>query len=304
MTITTGSFAKDLWPGVESWYGMAYNEYPVEYTKLFETRRSTRAFEEIVGMQGFGLMPIKTEGSAITAEDSGQGFIDRWTHVTYGLMFTITREMYEDGLAATEAMKRAKALAFSLRQTEEIVGANVFNRAFSNSYTYGDGKELCATDLPYYSGGTWRNELSTAADLNETSLEQACIDIATQFKSDKGLTIAIRPKKVVVHPANMFEAERLFKSTLQYDTANNAVNAIRNSSAIPGGYEVNHYFSDEDAWFILTDCPDGLICFERRAPEFGMENDWDTENARFKATFRKSFGNGDKRSIFGSPGAA
>jgi len=283
---------------------MAYNEYPVEYTSLFETRNSTRAFEEIVGMQGFGLMPIKTEGSAITAEDSGQGFIDRWTHVTYGLMFTITREMYEDGLAATEAMKRAKALAFSLRQTEETVGANIFNRAFNSDYTYGDGLELCSELTPYYSGGTWRNELDTAADLNETSLEQACIDIATQFKSDKGLMVAVRPKKVVVHPSNMFEAERLFKSTLQYDTANNSVNAIRNSSAIPGGYEVNHYFSDSDAWFILTDCPDGLICFERRSPEFGMENDWDTENARFKATFRKSFGNGDKRSIFGSPGAA
>jgi len=303
MTITTGSFAKDLKPGVESWYGMKYKEYPVEYTDIFEVRNSTMAFEEIVGMQGFGLVPIKTEGSAVTAEDTGQGFVDRWTHVTYGLMFIITREMYEDGLAATKALQKASALAMSIRQTQEVVGANILNRAFNSSYTYGDGNELCADDQPHFSGGTWRNELATAADLNEESLEQACIDIATQFYNDKGLTIAIRPKKLICHPANMFEAERLFKSTLQYDTANNAVNAIRNSNAIPGGYAVNHHLDDADAWFITTDCPDGLIAFNRRSPEFGTENDWDTENAKFKATFRMSFGNGDKRSIFGSPGA-
>lgn len=304
MTITTGSFAKDLWPGVDVFYGTKYKEHTPEYTEIFEVRKSTMAFEEFVGTQGFGLVPIKTEGAAITAEDTGQGFIDRWTHVTYGLMFIITRELYEDGLAASKALQKATALAMSINQTRETVCANILNRAFNSSYTYGDGKELCADDLPYYSGGTWRNELSTAADLNEESLEQACIDIATQFKTDKGLTIAVRPKKLVCHPANMFEAERLFKSTLQYDTANNAVNAIRNSNAIPGGYTVNHYLDDEDAWFILTDCPDGLVFYDRRAPEFGMENEWDTENARFKATVRFSVGNGDKRSIMGSPGAA
>ena len=304
MTVASGSFAKFLWPGVETAYGVSYKEYPEEHTQIFETRNSSRAFEEAVGMQGFGLVPVKTEGAAISAEDTGQGFIDRFTHVTYGLMFKITRELYEDGLAPTEAVKRAKALAFSIRQTQETVAANILNRAFNSSYTYGDGKELCADDLPYYSGGTWRNELSTSADLSEAAVEQACIDIATQFKSDKGLTIAVRPKKLVCHPSEMFEAERLFESTLQYDSVNNAVNAVKHSKAVPGGYVVNHYLTDEDAWFIITDIPDGLIHYSRRAPEFGMDNEWDTENARFKATFRASWGCADKRGVFGSPGAA
>lgn len=299
MTITTGSFAKDLWPGVRAWYGAKYNEYPVEYTDIFNVVNSTMAFEEIVGMQGFGLAPIKTEGAAIRMEDTGQAFIDRATHITYGLGFTITREMYEDGMAATTAFKRAEALAFSIRQTVETVCANMLNRAFSSSYLFGDGKELCATDHPYYSGGTWRNELATPADLSETALEQACIDIATQFKNDKGLTIRITPKKLIIPPQLEFDAIRILQSTLQNDTANNAINAVK--SIMP--YAVNHYLTDTDAWFVLTDCPEGMTYYNRRAAEFGSENDWDTENAKFKATVRFSVTCGDKRSIFGSPGA-
>lgn len=304
MTITTGSFSKFLWPGVDSAYGMRYSEYPVEWTDVFESRNSGMAFEEIVGMQGFGLAPVKTEGASITFEDTGQAFIDRFTHVTYALGFTITREMYEDGLAETEGIRRAQALAFSIRQTEETVCANVLNRAFNSSYTFGDGKELCATDHPYYSGGTWRNELATAADLSETSLEQCLIDIATQFKQDKGLTIAIRPRTLIIPPALLFEAERILKSTLQNDTANNATNAIRSSGIMSGGYKINHYLTDSDAFFLTTDCPNGMIRYNRRAAEFGMDNDWDTENMKCKATIRFSVGCGDKRGIFGSPGAA
>jgi hypothetical protein len=303
MTITTGSFAKDLWPGVESWYGTKYAEYPVEWTDVFESRNSTKAFEEIVGMRGFGLAPIKTEGAAITYEDTGQAFIDRFTHSTFALGFTITREMYEDGIAATEALRRAQALAFTIRQTEETVCANILNRAFNSSYTYGDGKELCATDHPYYGGGTWRNELATAADLEETSLEQCLIDIATQFKTDKGLQIAVRPKKMIIPPALVFEAERILKSMQQNDTANNAVNAIRSSGILSGGYAINHYLTDANAFFILTDCPDGMVRYNRRAAEFANENDFATENMKCKATIRFSVGCGDKRGIFGSPGA-
>ena len=304
MTITTGSFSKDLQEGVRAWYGMKYNEKPMQYTDIYDVINSSRAFEEIVQMQGFGLAPIKTEGAGITFEDTAQGFIDRATHVTYGLAFTITREMYEDGMAATEALKRAGALAFSIRQTVETVCANRLNYAFSTTYTYGDGKELCATDHPNYSGGTWRNELSTAADLNEVSLEQACIDIAQEFYNDKGLRISVKPRKLVIPQALEFEATRILKSEKQYDTANNAINAIRTSGAIPEGYAVNSYLTDADAWFILTDAQNGMTYYNRRAAEFGSENDWDTENAKFKATIRFSVTCGDKKSIFASPGAA
>ena len=302
MTIATGSFAKDLMPGVFSWYGMKYNEYPVEYTDIFNVVNSNKAFEEIVAMQGFGLAPVKTEGASIRFEDTAQGFIDRATHVTYGLGFTITREMYEDGLSATTALKRAEALAFSIRQTVETVCANMLNRAFNSSYVFGDGKELCATDHPYHSGGTWRNELTTSADPSETALEQALIDIATQFKSDKGLTIAVRPQKLICHPAQVFDWERILMSPNQNDTANNAINAVKGK--LPGGFVANHYLTDTDAWFIKTDCPEGMTYFNRRAAEFGSENDWDTENAKFKATVRFSVTCGDKRGLFGSPGAA
>ena len=213
--------------------------------------------------------------------------------------------MYEDGIAVTVALRRANSLAFSIRQTKEIVGANILNRAFTAAYTMGsnsDGKELCATDHPNKAGGTWRNELSTAADLSESALEQACIDIAG-FTTDKGLTIAIRPKALIIPQALEFDAYRILESIGQSGTANNDINALRSSGKFPQGIMVNHYLTDTDAWFIKTDCPDGLKYMERRADSFGTENDFDTENAKFKATFRGSFGWSDPRGIFGSPGA-
>ena len=179
--ITTNNFAKDLIPGVKTWFGQKYKEYPIEYLDIFEKMNSTRAFEEEVGVTGFGLAAIKNEGTGIAYDEQEQGFVSRYTHVTYGLGFIITREMYEDGIAVTVALRRANSLAFSIRQTKEIVGANILNRAFTAAYTMGsnsDGKELCATDHPNKAGGTWRNELSTPADLSESALEQACIDIA------------------------------------------------------------------------------------------------------------------------------
>jgi hypothetical protein len=302
MTITTGSFSKFLWPGVDSAYGTAYTERPTEYTDAFEVRNSGMAFEEIVGQMGFGLAPVKTESAAITFEDTGQAFIDRFTHTTYGLGFTISRELYEDGRGPVEGVRRATALGHSIRQTQETVAANVLNRAFSNSYTFGDGKELCATDHPNYSGGTWRNELSTAADLSETSLEQALIDIDTQLKTDKGLQITVQPRRLIIPPQLRFEAIRILRSELRVDTANNDINAIRDDASLP--FSINHYLTDTDAWFITTDAQDGMVYYNRRAPEFGMENMFDTENMRCKATVRFSVGCGDKRGIFGSPGAA
>lgn len=303
--ITTSNFAKDLVPGVKTWFGNKYKEYPIEYMDIFEKGNSTRAFEEEVGVTGFGLAQIKTEGAGIAYDEQEQSFINRYTHVTYGLGFIITREMYEDGMAVTIALRRASALAFSIRQTKELIAANVLNRAFNSSYTMGansDGKELCADDHPNKSGGTWRNELATAADLSEAALEQACIDIGA-LKTDRGLTIAIMPEKLIIPTALEFDAFRILESIGQSGTANNDINAIRASKKFPKGIKVNHYLDDPDAWFIGTNCPDGLKYMERRADSFGTENDFDTENAKFKATFRCSFGWTDARGIFGSPGA-
>ena len=304
--ITTSNFAKDLVPGVKTWFGTKYKEYPIEYLDIFEKGNSTRAFEEEVGVTGMGLAAVKTEGSGIAYDDSEQGFISRYTHVTYGLGFIITREMYEDGIAVTVALRRANALAFSIRQTKEIIAANVLNRAFNSSYTMGaqsDGKELCATDHPNKSGGTWRNELSTASDLSEAALEQACIDIA-DFTTDRGLKIAIMPQKLIIPSELEFDAMRILESVGQSGTANNDLNALKASKKFPQGIKVNHYLTDANAWFIGTNCPDGMKYMERRADAFGTENDFDTENAKFKATFRCSFGWSDPRGIFGSPGAS
>ena len=302
--ISTSNFAKDLVPGVKTWFGQKYKEYPIEYLDIFEKVNSIRAYEEEAGVTGFGLAAIKTEGNGIAYDDQEQGFISRYVHVTYGLGFIITREMYEDGIAVTVALRRANALAFSIRQTKELIGANVLNRAFNSSYTMGtnsDGVELCSELHPNKSGGTWANELDTAADLSESALEQACIDIAG-FTTDRGLTIAIMPQQLII-PADLeFDAFRILESIGQSGTANNDTNALRASKKFPKGIAVNHYLTDTDAWFIKTNCPDGLKYMERRADSFGTENDFDTENAKFKATFRGSFGWSDPRNVFGSPG--
>jgi hypothetical protein len=301
MPINTGSFAKDLWPGVNAWYGTKYSEYPVEHLDIFEKNTSSKAFEEDVGAAMFGLAPMKTEGAAISYDSAEQAFIDRYTHVTYALGFIITEEMHSDGISMTVALRRATALAFSLRQTAETVAANICNRAFNSSYTFGDGVELCSTAHVNQSGGTWANELATAADLSEATLEQACIDIAG-FENDRGLKIAVRPKCLHIPKELVFEAQRIIESTLRPNSANNDLNALKSLGMIPD-IKVNHYFSDDDAFFIKTDCPDGMKYFERKADSFASENDFDTTNAKFKASFRGSWGCTDKRSIFGSPGA-
>lgn len=299
--INTGSFSKDLWPGVNSWYGMKYAEYPVEHLDIFDKYTSSKAFEEDVGAAMFGLAAVKTEGGSISYDSAEQAFIDRYTHVTYGLGFIITREMHDDGISATVALRRASALAFSIRQTAETVAANVLNRAFNSSYTFGDGLELCSTGHVNQSGGTWSNEPATAADLSEASLEQACIDIAG-FTNDRGLKIAVRPMKLIIPKELVFEASRVLDSALRPGTADNDINALKKAGMIPE-IVANHYLTDTDAWFIKTDCPDGMKYFERRAPGFDIDNDFDTENAKFKATFRASWGCTDKRAIYGSPGA-
>ncbi len=300
MPINTGSWAKDLVPGVNAWYGQKYDEYPVEHLDIFDKNVSSRAFEEDVGAAMFGLAPVKTEGAAISYDNAEQAFIDRYTHVVYALGFIITEEMHDDGISMTVALRRAGALAFSLRQTAETVGTNILNRAFNSSYTYGDGLELCSTAHVNQSGGTWRNELEVATDLSEASIEQACTDIAG-FTNDRGLKIAVRPKSLHIPKELVFDAQRILESTLRPGVMDNDLNALKSLGMIPE-VKVNHYLTDVDAWFIKTDVPDGMKYFERKAPSFGEDNDFDTTNAKFKGSFRGSWGCTDKRSIFGSPG--
>ncbi|MFH1420486.1 MAG: Mu-like prophage major head subunit gpT family protein [Candidatus Aenigmatarchaeota archaeon] len=301
MPIGTGNWPKLLWPGVNKIFGLTYDKHPKEYPMIFETYNSTRAFEEDVLGIGFGYAEVIDEGSSISYDTAKQSFIQRYTHVEYGKGFIVTKNMYEDDQYDLPSIKGAKNLAFSLTSTKETVAANVLNRAFSDSYTFGDGKELCATDHPTGFGGTWANELTTAADLSEASLEQACKDI-NKMQDARTLPIAISPIRLIIHADDEFEAGRILKSELQNDTANNAINVIRATGKFPGGYHINHYLIDSDAWFIITNCPDGMKHFERKKMSFDMDNDFDTSNAKFKAQERYSFGCSNQRGIFGSPG--
>lgn len=299
--INTSSFAKALWPGVNAWYGKAYNEYPVEWDKLFDKNTSRRAWEEDVGVTSFGLAVEKGEGMPITYDTEKQGFTTRYRHVVYALGFVITREIMEDDLYDVVGQRRAQGLAFSMRQTKEIIAANVYNRAFNSTYVGGDGKELLAADHPNIAGGTWANELSTASDLSEAALEQASIDISL-LKNDRGLQISLVGDRLIIPPQLDFEAHRILKAQGRVGTDLNDPNALRDMGKFRSVI-VNHYLTDQDAWFIRTNAPHGMKYFERRGDEFGTDDDFDTENAKFKATARYSFGWTDPRGIFGSPGA-
>jgi hypothetical protein len=301
MTITSSSFAKLLYPGLSSIYGQAYDEWPVEYSALFDQESSTRAYEEDIGLTGFGLAQVKTEGQSITYDDMEQAYITRYAHLVWGLGFVITREVYEDDLYDVVGKRKAKSLAFSLRQTMEIVHANVYNRAFTSTFTGGDGKELLATDHPNYSGGTWSNELSSAANLSEAALEQAVIDIGG-WENDRGMKIAVIPQSLHI-PYNLeFVAARILQTPYRVNSANNDINALRFLGKFPKGVHMNHYFDSTKAWFIRTNVQDGLKSFTRRPMEFGVDNDFDTENAKYKATVRFSAGWTDPKALFGSPG--
>jgi hypothetical protein len=299
--INSGSFAKALWPGVNAWYGKAYNERETQYTSLFDTHKSTRAWEEDVGISSFGLAVQKPEGGAVSFDSERQGFITRYQHVVYALGFIITREMMDDDQYDVVGQRKAQGLAFSMRQTKEIVGANVYNRAFLGAFAGGDGVAMIANNHPNIAGGTQSNIIATAADLSEASLEQACIDIAG-YTNDRGLLIAVQPDSLIIPRQLMFEANRILKSDGRVGSDLNDINALKTMGIVPK-IVTNHYLTDTDAWFIRTNVSHGLKYFERRGDEFAMDNDWDTENAKFKATSRYSFGWTDWRGIYGSAGA-
>jgi hypothetical protein len=281
---------------------MEYARYDNEAKEIYDTESSERAFEEEVMLSGFGAAPVKSEGTAISFDDAQEAYTARYTHETIALAFSITEEAIEDNLYDRLASRYTKALARSMANTKQVKGAATLNNAFDSSFPGGDAKELCATDHPLVSGNTLRNEPSTAADLNETSLENGLIDIAA-YVDERGLKVSVRGMKLVVPPAGQFIADRLLESTLRPGTADNDINAVRNMGMLPQGYVINHYLTDTDAWFIKTDAPRGFIHFERMSMSTKMEGDFDTGNVRFKARERYSFGYSDPRCVYGSPGA-
>lgn len=300
--ISTGSISKALWPGVNAWFGLGYKDYAPEFAEIFDKYSSDKNFEEDVNLYGLGMASVKDESGNISYDDMGQGFTKRYVHLTYALGYIITREAYDDNLYIGLAEKRSKALARAMQQTKEHVAANVLNRAFNSSYVGADGLELCSTAHLKSKGGTFSNELATAADLSEYALEQACIDIQG-FEDDASMKQAIRPMKLIVPRQLQFEAKRILGSSGQVDTANNNLNALKSMNILPGGFTVNHYLTDADAFFIKTDCMEGMKYFERTPVSVQDTNDFESNNMKFKAYERYSFGWTDPRGIFGSPGA-
>ena len=303
MAITRSQLLKELEPGLNALFGMEYDRYDNEHAEIFDTESSDRAFEEEVMLYGFGQAPVKGEGSAIAYDNAGEAFTARYTHETIALAFAITEEAVEDNLYDRLSARYTRALARSMANTKQVKAAAVLNNAFDSAYKGGDGVELCATNHPTTGGGNFANELATPADLNETSLEQALIDIAA-FIDERGLKIATRGLKMIVPSALQFTAERILVSDLRVGTADNDINAIKSMGLLPQGYRVNHFLTDPDAWFIKTDAPNGMKMFQRVAIKTGFEGDFDTGNVRYKARERYSFGFSDPRGIFGSPGAA
>ena len=293
---------KELEPGLNALFGMEYDRYDNEHAEIYETENSDRAFEEEVMLSGFSQAPTKGEGAAVSFDTANEAWTARYSHETIALAFAITEEAVEDNLYDKLSSRYTRALARSMSNTKQVKAAATLNNAFSSSYTFGDSKELCATDHPTTGGGTFKNELSTSADLNETSLEQALIDISA-FIDERGLKIALRGMKMIIPPALQFVAERLMASNLRVGTSDNDVNAVRNMGMLPDGYVVNHFLTDTDAWFIKTDAPNGFKHFVRTAIQNSMEGDFDTGNVRYKARERYSFGVSDPRCVFGSPGA-
>ena len=302
MAISRAQLAKELEPGLNALFGIEYDRYEAEHAEIYDTESSDRAFEEEVMLVGFGNAQTKAEGAGVNFDNASEAYTARYTHETIALAFALTEEAMEDNLYDRLGARYTRALARSMAHTKQVKAAATLNNAFNAAFSGGDGKELCATDHPLAGGGTFRNEPSTAADLNETSLENALIDIST-FVDERNMIIALRGTKLIVPPQLQFVADRLLESTLRVGTSDNDLNAIRNMGMLPEGYTINHFLTDPDAFFIKTDAPNGFKHFERTSLSTNMEADFDSGNMRFKARERYSFGYSDPRAVFGSPGA-
>ena len=300
MAISRSQLVKELEPGLNALFGLEYANYENEHAEIYAVESSDRAFEEEVMLSGFGEAPVKTEGAGLTYDQAQEVFTARHTHETIALAFSLTEEAIEDNLYDKLAGRYTKALARSMATTKQIKAASILNNAFTTALG-GDGKPLCADDHPTLSGPDLRNELSVSADLSETSLEQALIDISA-FTDERGLKIAVQGLKLIIPKELQFTADRILKSTLRVGTADNDINAVRNMGMIPQGYTVNHYLTDPDAFFIKTDAPNGMKMFQRLGIKTAFEGDFETGNVRYKARERYSFGFSDPRGIFGSPG--
>ena len=302
MAISRAQLLKELLPGLNALFGLEYAKYGEEHKEIYETETSERSFEEETKLSGFSAAPVKSEGSAIAYDNAQEAWTARYTHETIAMGFSITEEAVEDNLYDSLSSRYTKALARGMSYTKQVKAAYVLNNAFTGGPTYGDGVVLCSTAHPLVSGGTNSNTPSTPADLNETSLENAVIQIAA-WTDERSLLIAAKPKKLVIPPALQFVATRLLETELRVSTADNDINALKNNGSIPEGYCINHYLTDTNAWFLLTDVPNGLKHFVRTPMSTGMDGDFDTGNVRYKARERYSFGVSDPLGIFGSPGA-
>ena len=302
MAISRAQLLKELLPGLNALFGLEYAKYGEEHKEIYETETSERSFEEETKLSGFSAAPVKPEGSALQYDNAQEAWTARYTHETIAMGFSITEEAVEDNLYDSLSSRYTKALARGMAYTKQVKAAYVLNNAFAGGPTYGDGQVLCSTAHPLVSGGTNSNTPSTPADLNETSLENAVIQIAA-WTDERGLLIAAKPKKLVVPPSLMFVATRLLETELRVGTNDNDINALKNNGSIPEGYTVNHFLTDTNAWFLLTDVPNGLKHFVRTPMSTGMDGDFDTGNVRYKARERYSFGVSDPLGIFGSPGA-
>ncbi len=302
MAISRAQLLKELLPGLNALFGLEYSTYGEEHKEIFATETSERSFEEETKLSGFSAAPVKNEGSAIAYDNAQEAWSARYQHETIALGFSLTEEAIEDNLYDSLSARYTKALARGMAYTKQVKAANVLNNGFSSAYTGGDGVSLFSTLHPLVSGGLNSNRPAIAADLNETSLEAAVIQIA-QWTDERGLLIAAKPRKLIVPPSLMFVATRLLETELRVSTNNNDINAIKNNGSIPGGYAVNHFLTDTNAWFLTTDVPNGLKHFVRIPLSTGMDGDFDTGNVRYKARERYSFGWSDPLGIYGSPGA-
>jgi len=302
MAISRAQLLKELLPGLNALFGLEYKKYGEEHKEIFETETSERSFEEETKLSGFNAAPVKNEGMAMQYDNAQEAWTARYVHETIAMGFSLTEEAIEDNLYDSLSARYTKALARAMAYTKQVKAASILNNAFAGGPVYGDGQVLCSTAHPLISGGTNSNRPTVAADLNETSLEAAVIQIAG-WTDERGLLIAAQPKKLVIPPSLQFVATRLLETELRVGTTDNDINALKNNSSIREGYCVNHYLTDTNAWFLMTDVPNGLKHFVRSPMQTGMDSDFDTGNSRYKARERYSFGVSDPLGIFGSPGA-
>jgi hypothetical protein len=302
MAISRAQLLKELLPGLNALFGLEYARYGEEHKEIYTTEKSERSFEEETKLSGFSAAPVKNEGQAIQYDNGQEAFTARYNHETIALGFSITEEAVEDNLYDSLSARYTKALARAMAYTKQVKAASVINNGFNSTYIGGDGQALFSAAHPLVSGGTNSNRPSTNSDLNETSLENAVIQIAA-WTDERGLLIAAKPKKLIIPPALMFVATRLLETSLRVGTTDNDINAIKNNGSVPEGYTVNHFLTDTNGWYLTTDVPNGLKHFERMPLTNSMDGDFDTGNVRYKARERYSFGWSDPLGVFGSPGS-